>query len=253
MVNGYIAVSSGQQGHRVYFYSTNPIVPQDAPAHFLGGLEGTTMNQLDTPVGGLVFDAATHRLFVSDTENNRILVYDVLSITNGENAVHVLGQADFTSNGAATTANRLNYPRGLTLYETMLYVADEKNNRIMGFDTASLTDGMNADHILGQNNFMTSSQGVGDSSMYRPKDVFAYGDILFVADSGNNRILIFDLSAPSNGQAAINEIGQVDFDTAQSGLDAFSLSGPSGIFVLDSYLFVTDTNNNRVIYFSHPY
>ena len=53
-------------------------------------------------VNDVAIDTAGQRLFVSDGQgsgNHRVLVYDVASITNGENAVNVLGQADFTSSG----------------------------------------------------------------------------------------------------------------------------------------------------------
>ena len=49
---------------------------------------------------GLIYDPAGNRLFVADFSNNRVMLFDVASITNGENAVNVLGQANFTSGSA---------------------------------------------------------------------------------------------------------------------------------------------------------
>ena len=46
------------------------------------------------------FDSGNNRLFVGEADNNRVLVYDIAAITNGENAVNVLGQVNFTSGGS---------------------------------------------------------------------------------------------------------------------------------------------------------
>ncbi len=49
----------------------------------------------------LAFDPSGNRLFVADYTNNRVMVFDVGSITNGENAANVLGQTTFTTSIAA--------------------------------------------------------------------------------------------------------------------------------------------------------
>ncbi|MBK8576702.1 MAG: hypothetical protein IPN90_13855 [Elusimicrobia bacterium] len=61
---------------------------------FYGNGTGTTQSRLYNP-NGLTFDSVGNRLFVSDGSNDRVLVFDVASITDGENAVNVLGQSDF--------------------------------------------------------------------------------------------------------------------------------------------------------------
>ena len=85
---------------------------------------------------GLAYDATNSRLFVSDLSNNRVLFYDVSTITDGKSAINVLGQPNYTSNTAATTQTGLNNPRGLIYDSTnaRLYVTDTNNNRIMIFD-----------------------------------------------------------------------------------------------------------------------
>ncbi len=64
---------------------------------------------------GAAVDPGTNRLFVADAGNHRVTVYDVATITDGENAVNVLGQTTFTGNGAATAQNRMSYPRSVAL------------------------------------------------------------------------------------------------------------------------------------------
>ena len=59
--------------------------------------------------------AAPTTLFVGDGNNARVMVFDISTITNGENATNVLGQPDFTTKTAATTQSKLSAPRGLAL------------------------------------------------------------------------------------------------------------------------------------------
>ena len=60
---------------------------------------------------GLAYDAAQNFLFVSDTDNNRILVYDVSTPSNGMAATYVLGQTDFVSATSGNAATALNTPK----------------------------------------------------------------------------------------------------------------------------------------------
>lgn len=85
---------------------------------------------------GIAFDPVYGRLFVTGFSNNRVTVFDVNSITDGENAVNVLGQANFVSGGAATTQSGMSGPRSL-VYDAvnhLLYVGDFNNNRMMIYD-----------------------------------------------------------------------------------------------------------------------
>jgi|GEM_PF-6788601 len=63
-----------------------------------------------------VLDTEGHRLFVSDSLNNRVLVFDLDTNNNfvDRTADHVLGQPNFTSNDPTTTATGLYNPTGLT-------------------------------------------------------------------------------------------------------------------------------------------
>ena len=87
-------------------------------------------------------------------------------------------------------------------------------------------------------------------------DTTATPAILYVSDSGNNRVLVWkDATQFSNGAPADKVIGQKDFFTtfAQGpGRGSFStgFTGPAGLAV-DSAgnLYVADTGNNRILRF----
>jgi len=80
------------------------------------------------------------RLWVADFFNNRVLRFDgAADKANGANADGVLGQPNFTSNGAATTASGMNSPGGLAIDTAgHLWVADNLNSRVLRFDGAPL-------------------------------------------------------------------------------------------------------------------
>ncbi len=81
---------------------------------------------------GLVFDPGSILLFVADYSNSRVIVFDVASIINGENAVNVLGQTPFAASSGATMQNRLRDPVGVGLNTSRgwLFVGDNSNHRV---------------------------------------------------------------------------------------------------------------------------
>ncbi len=113
--------------------------------------------------------------------------------------------------------------------------------------------------VLGQPNFLTSAGGTSTivttattpitaSSMYQPTAVASDGTILAVADTSNNRVLIWK-SIPTNfGQPADIVLGQKDFTSvALVTVTASSLRGPQGVWIQNGKLFVADTENDRVL------
>jgi hypothetical protein len=73
--------------------------------------------------------------------NNRIITYDTASISDGENAVGVLGQPFFITATAATTQYGLSAP-GNIHYDSIsgtLYVADATNNRALMYGSEDVT------------------------------------------------------------------------------------------------------------------
>lgn len=72
-----------------------------------------------------------NQLFVTDGGNNRVLIWNSWPTVNGQAADNVLGQADFTASGSATTATGLNWPGGVSLLGTQLIVTDCSNSRYL--------------------------------------------------------------------------------------------------------------------------
>jgi hypothetical protein len=87
-----------------------------------------------------------NRLFVVDTANERVIVYNTTTITNGMNAANVLGQTNFTTvtvSGATqasvvgTATTNGTYSAFYDPGSSRLFVTDGNNNRVMIFDCSA--------------------------------------------------------------------------------------------------------------------
>jgi DNA-binding beta-propeller fold protein YncE len=168
-------------------------------------------------------------------------------MSNGENATYVLGQSSWTSTGSGTTSTTLNNPTGVAIDVThsFLYVADANNNRVMVYATP-VSNGKAASYELGQPSgtaFTSNGSAQTQSGLYGPTNVAidAANQKLYVADSNNNRVTVYNTAALANGANATFEIGQPSGTAFTSNTAAETQSG------LNNSIYVTvDTTHNRL-------
>lgn len=93
------------------------------------------------------------------------------------------------------------------------------------------------------------STGTGPSDLKFPIAVWTDGTKVVVADSGNNRVLIWSTFPIANGQAANLVLGQPGFGTSSAPATptATSMSLPWGVTSDGTRLIVTDYDNNRIL------
>jgi hypothetical protein len=143
-------------------------------------------------------------LCVADAGNNRVLVYRGLPASSGQAADHVLGQAstalvDHNQSLYWPRASTLNMPYGVAALGDWLVVADTANSRLLGFHADHLATGASASALVGQVDFHQKGdnrwQAPRGDSLCWPYGVSACGDgRLVVADSGNNRVSIWQVA-----------------------------------------------------------
>ncbi|MBK8871655.1 MAG: NHL repeat-containing protein [Elusimicrobia bacterium] len=215
---------------------------------------GTNQYNLVYPVG-LAYDPGGQRLFVSERDTDRVLVFDAASLSDGENAVNVLGQSNFTAYSNSCQQNRLDGARFLD-YDgvgNQLFVADQLNNRVLVFDVASVTDGENAVFVLGQPDYTTKTANTTQSGLSGPYGVklATSTQMLYVAEATNNRVVVYDASALSNGMNASYVIGQSAFTTNTAAATQSGFDSPQGLAYdpATDQLFVSDFNSSRVLVF----
>ena len=123
----------------------------------------------------IVLDTSRNLLFASQAETHRVSVFDVTDIANGEAAVAVIGQGNFTATSAGANLNQLDTPRGLAYDPSTkkLYVADSNNHRVLAFDTATLTSGPTAAKAFGKK--ATESSWTNCDLLHSPQRVAVDG------------------------------------------------------------------------------
>jgi alpha-tubulin suppressor-like RCC1 family protein/sugar lactone lactonase YvrE len=216
-----------------------------------------TQSSLSAPTGSIAVDSTNHLIYVADKGNNRVMVFSTSSMSNGENATYVLGQSSWTTGSSGTTSTTLSGPHGVAVDVThsLLYVADSVNNRVMVYATPVST-GEAASYELGQSSSTTATAATTQPGLHTPTDVAIdpTNQKLYVADSVNNRVMVFPTSSLATGENASFVIGQTGFTTATTGLTQSTLSAPQYVTVdtTNSRVFVADMANAREMIFPTP-
>jgi len=252
--------------HRVLIWNsipTNNFTPADI---VLGQPDFTSNTQNNGGIGANTLRAprkiaiGNNKLMVCDTGNTRILIWNSIPTSNMKAADVVVGQPDFVSSsgnqGGGPGANTIQHCRGLASDGTRLMLADRTNQRVLIWNTIPTTNNASADVVLGQPNFTSSTAnngGIGANTLNFPHGVGTDGQRIFVADSTNHRVLIWNSIPTTNMQPADVVLGQPDFVTATSGTSATIMAGPRTVTGNGSMVFVNERNNNRIlIYTSIP-
>lgn len=195
---------------------------------------------------GLVVDSAGN-LYVADSLNGRVLRFPTPFAHPGQQQADlVLGQHDFFSKVTDPTSRTMAVPYGLALVGTNgLAVSDAFDNRVLYFPftgngtfTAGTDNGIAASKVFGQPDFSTIVKGTADTQMSGPRHLSADTDgRIYVADTVNNRVLIYD---------------QIN-NTASAGAHATLILGgfntPESVFVNQTTgeLWVTNTGGSTVL------
>ena len=224
--------------------------------NFTSSAYATTRTSMNYPTDVSV-DQTSHKVFVADAGNNRVLRFaSIYALTSGAAAEVVLGQPNFTSSAATTTQSGLDYPKSIFVDASEhLWVADEDNNRVIRFDNAStILSGAKASGVLGQLNFTSSGYATARNRMHYARSVFVDASgRLWVGDAQNNRVLRFDNAASKlNGANADGVLGQPNFTSNASTITQKGMDWPENLFVdAGGRLWVADSVNNRVLRFDN--
>ena len=151
------------------------------------------------------------KMFVSDRNNNRVLVYNRVPTANGTAADFVIGQPDFLTNTPATTATGLNHPYAAYCMADKLFVIEQGNHRILVFDPIPTATNPVASYVIGQPDMVTGTSGCTAGKLNSPYEILRHGDTFFIADGGNQRVLEFDTIPAATGATATAVLGQADF------------------------------------------
>ncbi len=229
---------------------------------FSGFASDVSQTGMDFPTGVCIAPGTT-TLIVADETGNRVLLFNsAYNITSGSASANVvLGEPDFNTAGGGTSKSTLSNPYGIAADASgHLYVADQLNNRVIRFNNfSSKTNGASADGVLGQSDFTHAGAACTSTTMNSPTGVaIDNAGTLYVADQGNNRVLVFlNAASKANGAAADKVLGQTLFTTSAGGglstRSAHTMYEPFGVAVDGARrLYVSDYGNNRILFYASP-
>lgn len=204
--------------------------------------------------------SANGPLWVSDTGHHRLLGWQNLPTSDSQGADWVIGQPDFYHEGqnAKGTPGKASFsvPTGICACGAGLAVADAWNHRVLIWHNVPNDSHVAADLILGQADFIHNepnrgSQDADANTMHWPYGVFYHQEQLFVADTGNRRVLIWHKLPTENGQPADLVLGQPNMtsrnENGGSSATAASMRWCHDITVWGDDLVVADAGNHRVM------
>ena len=197
------------------------------------------------------------KLIVSDTAQNRIFIWNEMPVSYYKKPDIVLGQQDTTGTqrnaGGDAGAGSLLYPSGIWSDGNKLIVADAWNHRVLIWNTFPDKNGQPADVVIGQpdmKNNLPNVKGVGSiaspKNLHWPYGVWSNGKQLWIADTGNRRVLFYDSIPENNYQPAEKLVGKNNFD--EKDYEPAGAVWPYSVKVSeDGVLAVTDTQYYRVL------
>ena len=166
---------------------------------------------------GITFDTEGNRLFIADTADNKIRVFN----TNGDliDEWGSMGSLD----------GEFNHPTFIVYRHGELFVADSLNARIQVFDD------------LGNNVKTFGQRGLYVGDFSRPKGLAVDSDgNLYVAESYYDHVLIY------------NDQGSLLMSLGGSGFNSGQFSQPTGIWIdPKDRIFVSDMLNSRISVFQY--
>ena len=212
---------------------------------------------------------AKNKLFVSDTGRNRVFIWNSIPTSEYQEPDVVLGQLEIEgigrNSGGVVTGSTLHYPSGIWSDGKIVIVADAWNHRVLIWHALPTENGQPADVVLGQPDFKSNQpnvSGIGNDptgqTLNWPYGVFSDGQRLWIADTGNRRILYFNAIPTENYAAADKVIGKPIFTTRDYNNDepiwpySVKINSKGQMAVADTQFYRVLVWNNKEDAFSKP-
>ena len=223
-----------------YTYASDSATTPDVPAYATKSDSADT--SFNSPCGIALYSSL---LYVTDRDNHRI------QIRNTSN----LGHSDhFGTEGTAVGDKKFSSPWGIAVDADYIYICDKGNDRVQIYNRVSpyayvgQFGWLNAAGLgrLNAGGSVDSGTAITDNGrLYQPTGIHVSSTKIYVSDSGNGRIQIFQKAAP------YTYMGKTG--TAGTGNGQFVVSGLFGISI-GAYIFAIDksaSSTGRVTIFNN--
>jgi DNA-binding beta-propeller fold protein YncE len=186
--------------------------------------------------GKIIADAATDRLFIADSNHDRI----VITKLDGT-LVDTVGTADAGAADGTFDKATFNRPQGLALSGDSLYVADTENHLIRRINLKTRS----VETIAGtgqQTREYFKSGPARTVALSSPWDLQLAGQTLYIAMAGPHQIWKLDLATNEVSTfAGSGREARIDGSLRESGF-----AQPSGLAVIGQTLYVADSESNII-------
>jgi DNA-binding beta-propeller fold protein YncE len=186
--------------------------------------------------GKIVADEKSNRLFISDSNHNRI----VITTLDGQSPITIGSGAIGRDDGDYATAT-FDHPQGMTLVGETLYVCDTVNHMLRAVDLRAKT--------------VTTIAGTGKQAAFRsrggkaasvplssPWDVVHVAEKLYIAMAGPHQIWVYDFKTKNVGVFA----GTGREDITDGLFSSCAFAQPSGIAYDGTMLYVVDSEGSAI-------
>ncbi len=216
-----------------------------SPVGHTVGTEGLPQTVLAFP-SKVLADLDRNRLFVSDTNNHRVLEVDAAS--GAVNRVIGAGTAGF-EDGSLTDAT-FRKPRGMALSPggATLYVADTGNHAVRTVDLAGGSVSTLAGTGIRPYNYPPHPGPLPTRGLRSPWDLALREDLLYVAMAGSHQLWQIDLA----GSVADYAAGTGGEEVVDGPAFSSRLAQPSGLTILDGHLYFADSESSFLRRLSLP-
>ncbi len=186
--------------------------------------------------GKVLADAQSKRLFIADSNHNRIVVTDF-----GGKLLETIGNGEAKFKDGDFSNASFNKPHGMAISGDVLYVADTDNHSIRRVDLKN----KNVETIAGTGS-LNDFNGVGgdglNTSLRSPWDLSLVDKNLYVAMAGSHQIWLLNLENNRvEPYAGTRAEARIDGNIKES-----AFSQPSGIVSNGTELFVADSEANII-------
>jgi DNA-binding beta-propeller fold protein YncE len=186
--------------------------------------------------GKILADEKSNRLFISDSNHNRIVVTDLQG-----KLLETIGNGEASLKDGNFQTSTFNRPQGLALDGENLYVADTENHAVRLVNLKNKTvetltgDGKQAEWRSEGGNAKTSR-------LSSPWDLVKIGDALYIAMAGTHQIWKLDFKTQSVAPFA----GTGAEARHDSSIDDSAFAQPSGLVTDGKKIWVADSESNII-------
>ncbi|MCS7156897.1 MAG: thioredoxin-like domain-containing protein [Blastocatellia bacterium] len=188
--------------------------------------------------GKVLADAASGRLFIADSNHNRIVV---ASLTDGT-ILDVIGHGEAGLRDGDFETAQFNHPQGMALRGDTLYIADTENHAIREADLKARTVRTIAGTGYQLRRLFHSGGPALQVDLNSPWDLLFLDDRLYIAMAGSHQLWVLDLKAKT-----VMPYAGSGYEGCQDGplLEA-SLAQPSGLTTDGQRLYVADSEASAI-------